>query len=74
MLATKFFDDETFNNLYYAKVGGLQVSELNQLEEKFLTLIDFSLTIPADVFEKYRCELMKHKVSCMSSIFLLAVN
>jgi len=65
MLATKFFDDETFNNLYYAKVGGLQVSELNQLEEKFLTLIDFTLTIPSDLFERYRCELMKHsKVSC----------
>jgi len=65
MLATKFFDDETFNNLYYAKVGGLQVSELNQLEEKFLALIDFSLTIPSDLFERYRCELMKHsKVNC----------
>jgi len=65
MLATKFFDDETFNNLYYAKVGGLQVSELNQLEEKFLSLIDFSLTIQSDLFERYRCELMKHsKVNC----------
>jgi len=65
MLATKFFDDETFNNLYYAKVGGLQVSELNQLEEKFLSLIDFSLTIQSDLFERYRCELMKHaKATC----------
>lgn len=65
MLATKFFDDETFNNLYYAKVGGLQISELNQLEEKFLMLIDFSLTIQSDLFERYRCELMKHsKVNC----------
>lgn len=65
MLATKFFDDETFNNLYYARVGGLQVSELNQLEQKFLLLIDFSLTIQAEVFERYRCELSKHaKVTC----------
>lgn len=65
MLATKFFDDETFNNLYYAKVGGLQVCELNQLEEKFLMLIDFSLTIQSDLFERYRCELMKHsKATC----------
>jgi len=60
MLATKFFDDETFNNLYYAKVGGLQVNELNQLEEKFLSLIQFSLTIQKEVFDRYRCELVKH--------------
>jgi len=67
MLATKFFDDETFNNQYYARVGGLQITELNQLEEKFLFLIDFSLTIQAEVFERYRCELSKHaKVSCCS--------
>jgi len=67
MLATKFFDDETFNNLYYARVGGLQITELNVLEEKFLSLIDFSLTIHADVFERYRCELSKHaKVSFCS--------
>lgn len=65
MLATKFFDDETFNNLYYARVGGLQVSELNQLEQKFLLLIDFTLTIQAEVFERYRCELSRHaKVTC----------
>jgi len=60
MLATKFFDDETFNNLYYAKVGGLQVNEVNQLENKFLSLIGFSLTIRSDLFERYHCELVKH--------------
>lgn len=67
MVATKFFDDETFNNLYYAKVGGLQVTEVNQLEQKFLSLINFSLTIQAEIFERYRCELLKHaKVSCIA--------
>jgi hypothetical protein len=65
MLATKFFDDETFNNLYYAKVGGLQVNEVNQLENKFLSLIDFALTIRSDLFDRYHCELVKHaKVNC----------
>jgi hypothetical protein len=60
MLATKFFDDETFNNLYYAKVGGLQVNEVNQLENKFLSLIGFSLTIRSEIFDRYHCELVKH--------------
>jgi len=59
MLATKFFDDETFNNLYYAKVGGLQVNELNQLETKFLSLIDFSLSIRSELFDRYHAELVK---------------
>lgn len=69
MLATKFFDDETFNNLYYAKVGGLQVLEVNQLENKFLSLIKFSLTIRSDLFDRYHCELVKHaKVSCSSKV------
>eukprot|EP00026_Physarum_polycephalum_P006645 Phypoly_transcript_06696.p2 GENE.Phypoly_transcript_06696~~Phypoly_transcript_06696.p2 ORF type:complete len:174 (+),score=16.05 Phypoly_transcript_06696:534-1055(+) len=60
MVATKFFDDETFNNLYYAKVGGLQVNEVNQLEYKFLSLIDFTLTVRSDIYDRYNCELLKH--------------
>lgn len=60
MVSTKFFDDETYNNLYYAKVGGLQVNELNQLENQFLKLIEFDLTIKSEVYERYHSELMKH--------------
>jgi len=60
MVATKFFDDETFNNSYYAKVGGLQVNEVNQLEYQFLCLIDFSLTVRSDIYDRYHCELVKH--------------
>lgn len=60
MVSTKFFDDETYNNLYYAKVGGLQVNELNQLENQFLKLIEFDLTIKNEVYERYHSELMKH--------------
>jgi len=60
MVATKFIDDETFNNLYYAKVGGLQVSELNKREQAYLTHIDFALPIAPTVFAKYHEELVKH--------------
>jgi len=68
MLATKFFDDETLNNQYYAKVGGLQVHEVNQLENKFLDLIEFDLTIRDDLFHRYHCELVKHaKVNTCNS-------
>lgn len=42
LLAAKFFDDAYYNNAYYAKVGGVLVSELNGLEVDFLFRINFS--------------------------------
>lgn len=58
LLAAKFFDDAYYNNAYYAKVGGVLVSELNGLEVDFLFRINFSLRVTPDEFEKYRRELM----------------
>jgi hypothetical protein len=58
LLAAKFFDDAYYNNAYYAKVGGVLVSEMNGLEVDFLFRINFSLHVTPDVFEKYRTELM----------------
>lgn len=63
LLAAKFFDDAYYNNAYYAKVGGVLVSEMNGLEVDFLFRINFSLHVTPDVFEKYRMELMVHSTS-----------
>jgi hypothetical protein len=60
LLAAKFFDDAYYNNAYYAKVGGVLVSEMNGLEVDFLFRINFSLHVTPDVFEKYRAELLSH--------------
>jgi len=60
MLASKFFDDSFYNNMYYAKLGGLPVSEVNLLEIHFLFLMDFSLNVTPEVFGRYRSELLKH--------------
>jgi hypothetical protein len=60
LLAAKFFDDAYYNNAYYAKVGGVLVSEMNGLEVDFLFRINFSLHVASDVFGKYRSELMVH--------------
>jgi Cyclin len=57
MLAAKFFDDQYFNNAYYAKVGGVPTTEVNSLELEFLFSINFSLHVPTDVYEKYYGEL-----------------
>lgn len=60
LLAAKFFDDAYYNNAYYAKVGGVLVSEMNGLEVDFLFRINFSLHVTPEVFAKYREELLSH--------------
>lgn len=60
LLAAKFFDDAYYNNAYYAKVGGVLVSEMNGLEVDFLFRINFSLHVTPELFHKYREELMSH--------------
>ena len=68
LLAAKFFDDAYYNNAYYAKVGGVLVSEINGLEVDFLFRINFSLHATPDEFEKYRCELLSHSVVATSAV------
>ena len=60
MLAAKFFDDAYYNNAYYAKVGGIAVSELNVLEVEFLFRIHFELHCASDVYVQYHGELVHH--------------
>jgi Cyclin len=60
LLAAKFFDDAYYNNAYYAKVGGVLVSEMNGLEVDFLFRINFSLHVPPELFHQYRAELLAH--------------
>lgn len=39
MIAIKFYDDEYYKNEYYAKIGGITVKEMSELEKEFLDLI-----------------------------------
>lgn len=57
MLAAKFYDDIYYNNAYYAKIGGIPCSEINNLELEFLFMLNFALNVPLDVFERYKQEL-----------------
>lgn len=63
LLGAKFFDDAYYNNAYYAKVGGVLVSEMNGLEVDFLFRINFSLHVTPELFHKYREELLSHSGS-----------
>lgn len=62
LLAAKFFDDAYYNNAYYAKVGGVLVSEMNGLEVEFLFRINFSLHVKPDEFAQYQASLVSHAV------------
>ena len=53
ILAIKYNEDTYYNNEYYAKVGGVTVEELNNLEYKSFELLNFNLFISNDIYEKY---------------------
>lgn len=57
--ASKFFSDVFYTNSRYAKVGGLPLLELNQLELQFLLLNDFRLSIPVEELEAYATMLVE---------------
>lgn len=58
-LAAKFQDDEFYTNSFYAKVGGIQLEEMNSLELKMLQLLDYKLFVTPAEFEVYRHILCK---------------
>ncbi|OQR95062.1 hypothetical protein ACHHYP_00473 [Achlya hypogyna] len=62
VLAAKFFDDQYFNNAYYAKVGGVPGSEMNELEVEFLLLTNFSLHVSSETYSRYYNELANHYI------------
>lgn len=63
MLAAKFFDDQYYNNAYYAQIGGVACEEVNTLEVEFLFMINFSLYVSVDTYNQYFTELMNHMSS-----------
>jgi hypothetical protein len=60
MLAAKFFDDQYFNNAYYARVGGVPPLEMNSLEVEFLFMTNFSLFVTTETYKQYYQELWNH--------------
>ncbi|KAG5650218.1 hypothetical protein H0H81_000274 [Sphagnurus paluster] len=57
-VASKFFSDVFYTNSRYAKVGGLPLAELNQLELQFLLLNDFRLVISTAEMQRYAEQLI----------------
>eukprot|EP00930_Biecheleria_cincta_P007322 TRINITY_DN108532_c0_g1_i1.p1 TRINITY_DN108532_c0_g1~~TRINITY_DN108532_c0_g1_i1.p1 ORF type:complete len:271 (+),score=44.89 TRINITY_DN108532_c0_g1_i1:71-883(+) len=53
VVSAKFLDDVYFSNAFYAKVCGLRVKELNQLETNFLMLLRWNLVVRPGEYDAY---------------------
>ena len=61
VLAIKYNEDNYYSMVYYSKIGGVPVAELNKLEFEYLILIGFRLFVHTQLFEKYYNDLMSLK-------------
>ena len=53
LLAIKYNEDVYFTNEHYAKVGGISLKELNNLEHFSFQLLDYNLYVSEDIYDKY---------------------
>ncbi|KAK9760174.1 cyclin-like protein interacting with PHO85 [Basidiobolus ranarum] len=57
-VSTKFSSDVFYPNSQYAKIGGIPLTELNQLELEFLFLCGFDLFVKPDMLQRYGDKLL----------------
>jgi hypothetical protein len=53
LVSIKYNEDHIYDNLYYSKIAGLPVKEINYLERKFLEIINYDLFVSEELFQKY---------------------
>ena len=53
LISIKYNEDIIYDNLFYSKIAGVPVNELNLLEKEFLNTIDFALFVPDTIYQKY---------------------
>jgi hypothetical protein len=51
--ALKFNEDIFYKTSFYAKIGGISIKELINLENAFIKLIDFKLFVSEEIFQTY---------------------
>ena len=53
VLAIKYNEEIIFDNKFFARIGGISLSEMNFLETVYLNLINFKLYVSDEIFETY---------------------
>lgn len=61
MISAKFMDDMYYNNAYYAKIGGISITEMNFLEVDFLFGLGFHLNVTPNTFHTY-CSYLQREM------------
>ena len=61
ILAIKYNEENYYSMAFYSKIGGISLSELNNLEFECLILIRYNLFIQPKLFDKYYKDLMSLK-------------
>ena len=60
ILSIKYNEDEIYSQTHFAEVGGIEVTELNQLEYHFVEGIDFSFYVSESEYECHLLSLNKN--------------
>ncbi|CAD8052205.1 unnamed protein product [Paramecium primaurelia] len=58
--AIKFQDDDYYKNEYYAKIGGINLKEINKLEQEFLEYMNYDLFIDEQQYQIYENRLLEY--------------
>jgi hypothetical protein len=53
LIAIKYNEDDFYTNSYYAKVGGMNLPEVNTMESDYLKYLDFDLYVKIEDYNKY---------------------
>ena len=53
IIAIKYNEDEYYSQKFYAKIGGVTLAEICNLEYSFLSLINYNLFVNENLFGKY---------------------
>jgi hypothetical protein len=53
LVAIKFFEDEPISNRFWAQVGGVNLTDVNAIEAKICTTLQFNLNVPEALLEAY---------------------
>ncbi|KAH3761875.1 cyclin p1 [Pelomyxa schiedti] len=64
VLANKYLEDRVFNNVFYSKVGGISLTDLNRMEKTLLNLLKFDLYVDVQQYSRYLALV----TSCSSSV------
>jgi len=59
VISVKYTEDIFYSNLFYSKIGGIKLQELNDLEIQFLKLINFRIYTDESDFIKYSNSIKK---------------